>query len=70
MKSFKEKIYWHREKSENWNTEDKAKQLGFNTESIRWIGNEVEFEIEIFEDGTNKIVSIKGIDVSDKNISI
>ena len=57
MKSFKEKIYWHREKSKNWDIEDKAKQLGFNTEHIRWIGYEVELEIEIFEDGTNKIFS-------------
>ena len=70
MKSFKENIYWHREKSENWEIEDKAKELGFNTDPIRWIGNEVEFEIEVFEDGTNKITSIMEIDVSDKNISI
>lgn len=70
MKSFKETIYFHREKSENWELEDKAKELDFVTNRIPYIGNETEIEIEIFEDGTNKVLSINGIDVSDKGISI
>lgn len=70
MKSFKETIYFHREKSENWELEDKAEEFGFASNRIPYIGNETEIEIEIFEDGTNKVLSINGIDVSDKGISI
>lgn len=70
MKSMKETIYFHREKAENWELEDKATAAGFSTERIPYIGYETEIEIEIFEDGTNKVLSINGIDVSDRGITI
>jgi hypothetical protein len=70
MKSIKETIYFHREKSENWELEAKAEELGFVAERIPYIGYETEIEIEIFEDGTNKVLSLNRIDVSDKGISI
>lgn len=70
MKSIKETICFHRGKEENWGLEDRAKALGFSTERIPYIGYETEIEIEVFEDGTNKVLSINGIDVSDKGISI
>ena len=63
-------IYFHREKSENREIKDMANRFGFATERIPYIGNETEIEIKIFKDGTNKVLSINGIDVSDKNISI
>ncbi len=70
MESMKETIYFHREKSENWELENKATQLGFAIERIPYIGDDTEIEIEIFKDGTNKVLSINGINVSDKGISI
>lgn len=63
-------IYFHREKSENWEIENMANQFGFATERIPHIGYETEIKIEILKDGTNKVLSINGIDVSDKGISI
>jgi hypothetical protein len=29
VKSFREKIYFHRDKEDNWDLEDKAERLGF-----------------------------------------
>ena len=69
MKSFTETIYLHREKSENWETEDKAKELGFDTQRIPYIGYEIEVELEIFADGTNKVLSINGVPINE-NLSI
>ena len=70
MRSFKETISFSREKHENWGMEDRCKELGFNSEPIPYIGYETMMEIEVFEDGTNKVLSINGIDVSEKNISV
>ena len=70
MKSIKEKIYFHREKEDNWDLEKKLEKKKFNTENIPWLGLEIEVKIELFEDGTNKVISLQGVDVSDKNISI
>lgn len=71
MKSFKGRISLHREKEDNWNLRKKANDLGFyNTENLRYLGNEVEITIEVFENGSAKVLEVKGIDVSDKNITI
>lgn len=70
LKSIKEKIYFHREKEDNWNLEKKLEKKKFNTENILWLGLEIEVKVELFEDGTNKVISLQGVDVSDKNISI
>ena len=70
MKSITEKIYFHREKEDNWDLEKKLEKKKFNTENIPWLGLEIEVKIELFEDGTNKVISLQGVDVSDKNISI
>lgn len=70
MKSIKEKLYFHREKEDNWDLESKLEKKKFNTDNILYLGSEIEVQVEIFEDGTNKIISFEGIDISDKNISI
>lgn len=70
MKSIKQKIYFHREKEDNWDLEEKLEKKKFNTDNILYLGSEISLEVELFEDGTNKVVSFEGIDVSDKNISI
>lgn len=70
MKSIKQKIYFHREKEDNWNLEEKLEKKKFNTGNILYLGSEITVEVELFEDGTNKVISFEGIDVSDKNISI
>lgn len=70
MKSIKQKIYFHREKEDNWDLEEKLEKKKFNTDNILYLGSEITVEVELFEDGTNRVVSFEGIDVSDKNISI
>lgn len=55
--------------------EEHAKEKGFNTERLHSLGYEVPFEVEIYPDGTNKVIAITSsngekIDVSDKGISI
>lgn len=76
MKSFRKKIYFHMDKDgQIWDIEKQAESQGFSTERLRFLGYEVEMEIEIYEDGTNKILSITSsngqkIDVSDKEIAI
>ena len=70
MKSVKQKIYFHREKEDNWYLEEKLTKKKFNTDNILYLGFEIALEVELFEDGTNKVISFEGIDVSDKNISI
>lgn len=60
MKSFKVKIYFHREKDEN--REDfynKAKRLKFPEETLEkflYVGYECWVMAELFEDGTIKIL--------------
>lgn len=70
MKSIKEKIYFHREKEDNWDLESKLKEKHFNAENILYLGAEVECKVDLFEDGTNKLLELNGVDISDKNISI
>lgn len=70
MKSIKEKIYFHREKEDNLDLEEKLEKKNFYTEDILYLGSEIEVKVELFEDGTNKVLSFQGVDISDKNISI
>lgn len=71
MKSFVEKIYLHREKEENWDIESKAEKLGFkNSRYVTYLGNEVEFEVEVREDYKHKVLKINGVDISDKDIFV
>lgn len=60
LKSFKTKIYFTREKSENREVTEKAEKCGFSKEAISglyYLGYEVEVEVEIFEDGTVNILN-------------
>lgn len=71
MKSFKETIYFHRSKDDNYEIVEEAKSLGYNqTHDLLNLGYEVEMEVEIFENGKLKVLKIAGKDVSDKGISI
>lgn len=70
MDSIKKRIYLHREKEDNYSLHLDLKEKGFNTENIDYLGYEIELGIEFFKDGTNRVISIEGIDVSDKDISI
>lgn len=72
MKTFKETIYFNREKEENWGIVEEAVQLGFtnNTRDFLYIGYEVGMEINVCENGEVKVLSINGIDVQDKDICI
>lgn len=70
MKSFKKKVYFHREKEENWDIEEESISRGFDTENILWLGSDVEMIVEIREDGTNKVLSVQGKDVSNLDIFI
>jgi len=67
-----DKIYFHREKEENWEVVDKAEELGYSdSDSLKTLGYEVGMEIEISKDcKTRKVLRIEGIDVSDKDIFI
>lgn len=71
VKSFEEDIYFHREREENWNIQDKAEEVGFrNTKDLRYFGEELELKVEVREDMKHKIISINGVNVSDKEIYI
>lgn len=70
MKSFKKKVYFHREKEENWDIEGESISRGFDAENILWLGSDVEMTVEIREDGTNKVLSVQGKDVSNLDIFI
>jgi virulence-associated protein VapD len=71
MKSFKETIYFNREKESNWDIEEKAANKGFkNSKDIVYLGYEVEMEVEVREDLKHKVFRINGIDVSDKEIYV
>ena len=70
MKRFKKKVYFHREKEENWDIEEESISRGFDTENILWLGSDVEMTVEIREDGTNKVLSVQGKDVSNLDIFI
>lgn len=71
MKSFKETIYFNREKESNWDIRNKAKNLKFeNFDDLSYLGYELEMEVEICEDNAHKVFSINGTDISDKDIYI
>lgn len=70
VKSIKENIYFHREKEDNYNLEEKLEKKKFNTENILHLGSEIGMKIELFEDGTNRVLALNGVDLSDKNISV
>ena len=71
MKSFITTKSLHSDKEDNWSLIRKAKSKGFMcTEDLAYLGYEVNFEVEIFEDCTNKVLKINGIDVSSLNIKL
>lgn len=71
MKSIIEEVYIHQDKESNFEVQEKADEQGFNnTDKLLYLGYEVEFEVEIFEDSSNRVLKINGIDVSDKNIKL
>lgn len=71
MESFKQKIYFNREKEDNWEISDIAEDKGFmGASDLCYLGYEVEMEVEIFENSSNKVLSINGVDISSLNISI
>ena len=71
MKSFLEKIYFHRDKDENSEIVSKAKRIKFEQyDDLRYLGYEIEMVVIIAEDGTRKIKEVCGINVEDKEILI
>ena len=73
MDSFRAKLHLRGGvNDQNWIIETQAKRKKFNIEQLHFLGlgYELEMEIEIYKDGTNKVISIMGVDVSDKIISI
>lgn len=70
MKSIKEDVYFHREKEDNWELEEKLEKEHFNTDNILYLGYEIRIKVELMEDGTNRVLEFEGVDISDKNISI
>lgn len=59
MKSFKATIYLHRNTEENQELVKIAKNMGFGTNAIaniKYMAYEVPVYIEIFEDGTIKVL--------------
>ena len=70
MKSFKKKVYFHREKEENWDIEEESISRGFDGENILRQGSGVEMAVRNREEGTNKVLSVQGKDVSNLDIFI
>jgi hypothetical protein len=71
MDSFRDLIYLNRDKHENRNISEEALKRNYSKSAdLLYLGYEVVMLIEIFEDGTNKVLEINNIDVSDKDISI
>ena len=71
MKSFKTKKWLHSDKEDNWDLERKAEEKGFsNSRQLVYLGYEISFDVEIFEDCSNKVLKINGIDVSGLNIKL
>lgn len=60
LKSFKTVIYFHRDKETNSEIVDLAIENGFKQEEadkLKYLGYETKIEIEVFEDGTIKIIN-------------
>lgn len=75
MKSFKSRIYFHREKDVNRELEEKGMTLNFkNSEDLLYTGYEVGMDVEITETDEGllqtKVLKIEKVDVSDKEIYI
>lgn len=69
MKSFITKKYLH--DNENEDIKEEAVKNGFNiNQELKYLGYEVKFDVEVFEDGSNKVLKINDVDVSLLNISI
>jgi len=67
--SFKEVIYFHREKEDNWEIEEKfTETFSEDGRNMVYLGSEVKMEVEIFKDKTAKILSVNDVDVSKKEI--
>jgi hypothetical protein len=71
MKSFVTTIYFRRDKEENRDIIEKARQEGYeNSNELMYLGYEIDMTIEVFEDSTIKVLEIENIDVRDKNIRL
>lgn len=70
MRSIQENISFNREKEDNLDLESKLKKENFNTEQILYLGYDINMKVELMEDGTNRVLELEGVDISDKNISI
>lgn len=71
MGTLVEKIYFNRQKEDNWDIVEKAKSKGIlDLSCIAYLGYEVEMEVEILETGETKILTINGVDVSSLNIPV
>lgn len=72
MRSFIEEIGFNRAKEDNWDIINEAKRRGFecDTSLFAYIGYDVNFEIEVCENGDVKVLKINDIDVSDRGICI
>lgn len=70
MRSIQENISFNREKEDNLDLESKLKKKNFNTEQILYLGYDINMKVELMEDGTNRVLELEGVDISDKNISI
>lgn len=71
MKSFTTTLGFNREKEENWDIEEKAQKKGFsNTRDLLYLGYDVDMKVKVFEDGSHKVLSINGKDVSSLGIQI
>ncbi|MGL5330686.1 MAG: hypothetical protein ACRDD7_15570 [Peptostreptococcaceae bacterium] len=71
MKSFKTTIYLNRSKEDNWEVMREFEEtFGAECRDLAYIGYEVGVDIEVFEDGSWKVLAIDGKDVSNLGIDI
>ena len=75
-KVLKTKVYFNRDKEENWDIEEKILKKGFSSDfahNALYIGYEVEMSVQIMKCGDEmriKVLKIDKVDVSDKEIYI
>lgn len=73
MKQFKENISAWRDSESNWDIQDQAEELGFCVDAIRnlkYLGSDINMDVLISDDGSTRLLTIGGVDVSDKEIFI
>jgi len=63
-------FFMHSSDNDNYFQGQKLKLSGETLVKFTRIGYEVQFELQINEDGSNKVLSINNVNVSDKNLSI